>query len=123
SYVVHQAFLPKGFLGAIDDRPYKYDPAKARELLAVAKLDKGFTVTMDVQGASPWTDIAQAIQASFATAGIKLEIIPADQKQVITKFRARNHEIVMLRWGPDYQDPHTNAQTFAWNPDNSDSAT
>src|SRR3546814_5331307 len=25
-------------------------------------------------------------------------------------------------WGPDYQDPHTNADTFARNPDNSDEA-
>ena len=28
----------------------------------------------------------------------------------------------MLEWGPDYQDPHTNAQTFASNFDNSDSS-
>lgn len=122
SYVVHQAFLPKGFLGAIDDKPYKFDLAKAKELLAAAKLDKGFTVTMDAPGSSPWTDIAQAIQATFAQAGIKLEIIPGDQKQVITKYRARNHDMVLLYWGPDYQDPHTNAQTFAMNPDNSDNA-
>jgi peptide/nickel transport system substrate-binding protein len=30
--------------------------------------------------------------------------------------------MVLLYWGPDYQDPHTNAQTFAMNPDNSDGA-
>ncbi len=122
AYVVHQAFLPKGFLGAIDDKPYKLDVAKAKELLAAAKLDKGFTVTMDASGASPWSDVAQAIQASFAQAGIKLEIISGEQKQVITKYRARSHDMVLLYWGPDYQDPHTNAQTFAMNPDNSDGA-
>ncbi|MDP3526579.1 MAG: ABC transporter substrate-binding protein, partial [Hoeflea sp.] len=39
-----------------------------------------------------------------------------------TKYRARNHDIYIGRWGPDYQDPHTNADTFARNPDNSDEA-
>jgi len=29
---------------------------------------------------------------------------------LITKYRARTHDMVLLYWGPDYQDPHTNAQ-------------
>jgi peptide/nickel transport system substrate-binding protein len=122
TYVAHQAFLPKGFLGAIEDKPYKYDLAKAKELLQKAGLGNGFQVSMDAQSASPFSDVAQAIQATFGQAGVKVDIIPADQKQVITKFRARNHDMVLLRWGPDYQDPHTNAETFAVNEDNSDQA-
>lgn len=122
TYAPHQAFLPKGFLGAIEDRPYKLDAAKAKELLAKAGLGGGFSVTMDAQNVSPFSDVAQAIQATFGGAGVKVDIIPADQRQVITKFRARNHDIVLLRWGPDYQDPHTNAETFAVNEDNSDQA-
>jgi peptide/nickel transport system substrate-binding protein len=122
TYVPHQAFLPKGFLGAIDDAPYKYDPAKAKELLAKAGLGGGFTVTLDTRNASPFTDVAQAIQSTWGQAGIKVEIQPADLKQVLTKFRARNHDIVLVEWGPDYQDPHTNAETFALNEDNSDGA-
>ncbi len=31
---VHQAFLPKGFLGAVNDNPFSLDVAKAKELLA-----------------------------------------------------------------------------------------
>ena len=53
TYKPHQAFLPNGFLGAIDDKPYKFDPAKAKELLAKAGLPNGFSVTMDVRNASP----------------------------------------------------------------------
>jgi peptide/nickel transport system substrate-binding protein len=120
SYVVHQSFLPKGFLGAIDDKPYKFDLAKAKALLAKAGLPDGFSVTMDVRNTSPNTDIAQAIQASWAKAGIKLELLPGDGKQVITKYRARNHDVMLLQWGPDYQDPHSNAETFAMNVDNTD---
>ena len=35
-FVVHQAFLPKGFLGAVEEKPYKFDLAKAKALLAKA---------------------------------------------------------------------------------------
>lgn len=118
----HQAFLPQGFLGAIEDKPYKLDVAKAKELLASAGLPEGFKVTMDTRNNSPTKDIAQAIQATMAQAGIQIEIIPADNKQTLTKYRARQHDIYIGQWGPDYQDPHTNADTFASNPDNADDA-
>jgi peptide/nickel transport system substrate-binding protein len=119
---IHQAFLPKGFLGALDDTPYSYDPDKAKELLAAAGYPDGFTITMDVRNTSPSTDMAQAIQASAARAGVKIELIPGEGRQVLTKYRARTHDMLLYTWGPDYQDPHTNADTFAANPDNADDA-
>jgi peptide/nickel transport system substrate-binding protein len=122
TYKGHEAFLPKGFLGAINDRPYKLDVAKAKELLAKAGLSNGFTVTMDTRSVSPITDIAQAVQSSWAQAGIKLEIIPGDGKQTLTKYRARTHDIYIGQWGPDYLDPHTNAETFAINENNGEDA-
>ncbi len=122
SVVVHQAFLPKGFLGALPETPFSFDPEKAKKLLAEAGHSDGFTVSMDTRNNFPTLDMAQAIQSSFAQGGVKLEILPMDGKQALTKYRARNHEIHIGRWGPDYQDPHTNADTFAGNPDNSDDA-
>jgi peptide/nickel transport system substrate-binding protein len=122
SATVHQAFLPQGFLGAIEDRPYALDVNRAKALLAAAGLPDGFAVTMDTINTSPVIDIAQAIQATFAQAGVRLEILPGDDKQTLTKYRARNHDIYIGRWGPDYQDPHTNADGFASNPDNRDEA-
>ncbi len=118
----HQAFLPKGFLGALEDKPFKLDPEKAKQLLAEAGYPNGLTLTMDTRNNFPTLDMAQAIQSTFALGGVKLEIIPMDGKQALTKYRARNHEIYIGRWGPDYQDPHTNADTFAKNVDNSDDA-
>jgi len=41
---------------------------------------------------------------------------------VITKTRARQHELALVRWGSDYMDPHSNAETFCMNPDNGDDA-
>jgi peptide/nickel transport system substrate-binding protein len=122
SATVHQSFLPQGFLGAIADQPYALDVERAKALLAEAGLPEGFEVTMDTINTSPVIDIGQAIQATFAEAGVQLEILPADDKQTLTKYRARNHDIYIGRWGPDYQDPHTNADTFASNPDNRDEA-
>ncbi|MBS7696898.1 MULTISPECIES: ABC transporter substrate-binding protein [unclassified Chelatococcus] len=119
---IHQTFLPKGLLGASDEKPYKLDVAKAKELLAKAGLKDGFTITMDVRNTQPVTGIAEAVQRSFAQAGIKMEIIPGDGKQTLTKYRARNHDLYIGQWGADYWDPHTNADTFARNPDNSDNA-
>ncbi|MDD8022478.1 MAG: ABC transporter substrate-binding protein [Paracoccaceae bacterium] len=120
--VVHQAFLPQGFLGAVNDTPFSLNVEKAKELLAEAGVPEGFTVTMDTRNTPEITAMGQAIQQSMALAGIKLELIPGDGGQTLTKYRARNHDIYIGRWGPDYQDPHTNADTFARNPDNSDDA-
>ncbi|WP_020590211.1 ABC transporter substrate-binding protein [Desulfobacter curvatus] len=119
---VHQAFLPKGFLGALEETPFSLDIEKAKALLKKAGLENGFTVTMDTRNTEPVTSMALSIQSSFAKAGIKLDIIPGDGKQTLTKYRARKHDIFIIDWGPDYMDPHTNADTFARNPDNSDNA-
>lgn len=117
---IHQTFLPAGQLGALDDKPYTLDVAKAKELLAKAGVPDGFTVTMDVRNTQPVTGIAENVQQTLAQAGIKLEIIPGDGKQTLTKYRARQHDIYIGQWGSDYFDPNSNAETFTYNPDNSD---
>ena len=117
---IHQTFLPDGQLGASSENPYKLDVAKAKELLAKAGLADGFTVTMDVRNTQPVTGIAENVQQTLAQAGIKLEIIPGDGKQTLTKYRARQHDIYIGQWGSDYFDPNSNAETFTSNPDNSD---
>jgi peptide/nickel transport system substrate-binding protein len=119
---VHQAYLSKGLLGAVTETPYKLDVAKAKELLAKAGLPNGFTVTMDTRNTADITGMAQAMQNTWAQAGVKLELIPGDGKQTLTKYRERRHDIYIGRWGADYPDPNTNADTFAANDDNSDNA-
>ena len=122
-YQAHQAFWPSGFFAALTETPFHLDVAKAKGLLAEAGYPDGFEVEMDAPNTSPWNEIAQAIQATMGEAGVKVSIVPGEQKQVITKYRARNHEIVLLYWSPDYMDPHSNADTYARNPDNADDAT
>jgi peptide/nickel transport system substrate-binding protein len=120
--VVHQNFLPQGLLGAAKDNPYKLDVPKARALLAKAGHGAGFKVTIDMRTVQPVQGITEAVQQTLKQAGIELEILPGDGKQTITKYRARQHDIYVGTWGADYWDPHTNADTFARNPNNGDDA-
>ncbi len=117
---VHQAFWPAGFPGALTDTPFTYDPEKAKQILEEAGVELPISVTMDVINSAPFTDIAQSLQSTFAEAGINFEIIPGTGAQVITKYRARTHEAMLLYWGPDFMDPHSNAKAFAYNADNAD---
>ena len=70
----------------------------------------------------PVQGITEAFQQTAKRAGIDVEILPGDGKQTLTKYRARTHDIYIGQWGADYWDPHTNADTFARNPDNADDA-
>jgi peptide/nickel transport system substrate-binding protein len=117
---IHQAFWPSGFPGSLDETPYSHDPEKAKKILADAGVKTPLKVTLDVINSTPFTDMAQSLQAGFAEAGINFEIIPGTGSQVITKYRARTHEAMLLYWGPDFMDPDSNAKAFAYNEDNSD---
>jgi peptide/nickel transport system substrate-binding protein len=119
AWEVRQGFLPVGLPGALTDNPFHKDVAKAKALLAEAGLPNGFSCTMDVISAAPYGDIAQAVQANLAEIGIKVELLPGEQRQVITKTRARTHQLALLYWGTDYFDPNSNAQGFCANPDDS----
>ncbi len=119
--IVHQNFLPVGLLGASTENPYKLDVNKAKDLLKKAGLANGFKVTIDMRTTQPVQGITEAFQQTAKRAGVDIEILPGDGKQTLTKYRARTHDMYIGQWGADYWDPHTNADTFARNPDNSDS--
>jgi len=119
---VQQAFLPKGFLGALEEQPFSLNVEKAKDLLAQAGFPDGFEMELIVRNAPIRIDTSKSIQTTFAKAGIKIKLIPMDGKQVLTVYRARKHQLFFGGWGPDYQDPHTNADTFSKNLDNSDTA-
>ncbi len=121
-FSVHQAFWPAGFWGALEEKPFNLDLEKAKALISAAGHGDGFTVTLDTLKDSPYPDIAQAIQQNLSKVGIKAEIVLAEGKTLWPKYRARKHELLIARWSPDYGDPHSNADSFAHNPDNRDEA-
>lgn len=120
--VVHQSFLPAGFLGAIEDNPFSFDPAKAKALLAEAGYPDGFEIEILIRNEQERIDISQALQGQFAQAGIKLSLRSVTGAEALSIYRARNHQLTLQTWGPDYPDPHTNASVFAANADNADAA-
>jgi peptide/nickel transport system substrate-binding protein len=60
-YFVHQSFLPVGLPGALEDNPFKFDPAKAKAILAKAGI-KDAHFTLDVENKPPFITIAQSMQ-------------------------------------------------------------
>lgn len=122
SMQVHQTFWASGFWAALDDTPYKLDPEKAKALLKEAGYPDGFALELDAPNFAPFSNMAQSVQATMAQGGIKVNIVSAEMKALLTKYRARQHQLLMVYWGPDYMDPHTNADGFANNGDNSDEA-
>jgi peptide/nickel transport system substrate-binding protein len=122
NWKVHQSFWPSGFWASYTKTPYHLDVEKAKKLLAEAGYPDGFDVTLDLFNTSPFQEMGQAIQETMAKAGVRVELLPAEKKAVYTKHRARKHQLILTGWSPDYLDPHSNADAFASNPDNSDEA-
>jgi peptide/nickel transport system substrate-binding protein len=121
-WTVWQSFLPDGVPGAISDAPFKKDVAKAKALLAEAGYPNGFEMTLDHFAQAPYADIAQAIQADLAAIGVKVQLMAGEHKQTISKMRARQHQLALMTWFPDYLDANSNAQAFCANPDDSDAS-
>jgi peptide/nickel transport system substrate-binding protein len=120
-YTIHQNFLPRTYLGAVNENPFTLDMDRARALLAEAGVD-GLELEVGVRDAQERLEIAQSLQNTFAEAGITLNITVGTAAQILGRYRARDLDVYLGAWGPDYPDPHTNASTFAYNPDNSDDA-
>lgn len=121
-YTIHQNFLPRTFLGAVDENPFSLNVEKAKALLAEAGVPEGLEIEAGVREAQERIEIAQTYQNALAQVGIKLKITVGTAKQILARYRARDLDVYVGAWGPDYPDPHTNAGTFAYNPDNSDEA-
>ncbi|MCI2394057.1 ABC transporter substrate-binding protein [Aliiroseovarius sediminis] len=120
-YTIHQNFLPATYLGASEEAPFSLNVEKAKELLASAGVE-GLEIETGVREAQERMEIAQSLQNTFAQAGITLNITVGTAKQILARYRARELDLYLGAWGPDYPDPQTNAGTFAYNPDNSDEA-
>jgi peptide/nickel transport system substrate-binding protein len=120
---VHQSFWAEGFWASYNENPYTFDPAKAKALLAEAGYPNGFTLSLDAPNFAPFVNMAQSVQSTFAEGGVTVNIVSSEMAPMLTKYRAREHQALMVYWGPDYMDPHTNADGFITNIDNTDAAT
>ncbi|MBI6530494.1 ABC transporter substrate-binding protein [Proteus vulgaris] len=113
-YFIHQSFLPVGLPGALKNNPFTFDPEKAKAILAKAGITN-VRFTLDVENKVPYITVAQSIQASFAQAGVQVDLLPAAGSQVYSRVRAKQHQAAIRFWIPDYFDAHSNASAFAYN--------
>ena len=114
---VHQAFLPAGFPGALNDNPYKLDVEKAKKILADAGIGPT-KIAFPVFNEEPYLQIAQSLQQTFGQVGLTLDIQPGVASDIYAKGRSGQYEFTLRYWIPDYFDPHSNASAFAINRDN-----
>lgn len=120
NYITHQNFLPKGLPYASSENPFKYDPEKAKAILANANITNA-KIKLDIENRPPFLQIGQALQASFKAGGIDVELLPSATSQLYARLRNKEHEAALRFWIPDYFDAHSNASTFAYNSENAGS--
>jgi ABC-type transport system substrate-binding protein len=88
---------------------YPYDPAKAKELLKQAGLEKGFKTVMYVYNVDPNPRIAQAIQEDLKKIGIQVQIKSLAQANVIAAGgKAKTAPMIWsggMAWIADFPDP------------------
>jgi peptide/nickel transport system substrate-binding protein len=107
------SMIPIGFLGAdkLQEFAYAEDLEKAQALLEEAGAADGeFTITFR---ANPDTEIiVSKLQADIQRSGLTVNVSPGDPAIVLEDFRASKLQSVVIQWGPDYLDVHTNAYPF-----------
>ncbi|RMH58198.1 MAG: ABC transporter substrate-binding protein [Deinococcus-Thermus bacterium] len=113
-----QTLIPKGLLGHNPTTPYKYDPNRARKLLAEAGYPQGLEFELLVStgicgGGVPCPDVAAKLQADMAKAGFRARIRAIANAEVLATYRAQNHQVVLAGWSPDFPDPDGNATPWA----------
>ncbi|OBU88258.1 ABC transporter substrate-binding protein [Chromobacterium subtsugae] len=91
-------------------KPYPYDPAQARKLLAQAGYPNGFDVGIWVRpGGSTLNPNpkagAEMLQADLAKVGIRLQIKVLEWGELIKRGKAGEHEMLFMGWAGDNGDP------------------
>ena len=106
--VVANCIFPSSMPGGYDPncKPYTYDVAKAKQLMADAGYPNGFSTTFYTDTADPDPQIAQAIQQDLAAINIKVNVVTQEWATFLTTVETP-HAAPMgyVSWYQDYPDP------------------
>ena len=90
-------------------KPYPYDPARAKKLLAEAGFPNGFTTTLWVpeSGSGMQSPVAMStvIQSNLKAVGINVALQTFEWGAFIAKLRSKEQELFALSWMAGNEDP------------------
>lgn len=101
-----RGFIPQGFLGHDEQvMQYRYDPQKARALLAQAGV-KHLKLSYLYAKADPtWETVGLVLQQNFADIGVSLELKQYAYSTMRDLVDRGDFEIAIGNYTPDFQDP------------------
>ncbi len=100
--------IAKSVIGYAAQKPYPYDPAKAKQLLAEAGYPNGFTFTMDSLNSTSYQQLDQVLQQMFAKVGVTAKINPMEggtfSNTAFQPLDKTTLQAVVLGWSPSTGD-------------------
>ncbi len=108
--------LPPGVSGGDTMLGYRYDPERAKELLADAGYPggKGLPVlTLQLGPNEQTASVAEAVQQQWGRIGVKVELRQVDFPQHLEMIRAGKLPLWRTQWVADYCDPENFLALFA----------
>src|SRR5689334_15588130 len=93
-------------LGGYDStrRPYPYDPAKAKQLLAAAGHPDGIDIELWTSTTPIYLRIAETVQAYLNAAGIRVKIVQRESAAARGAARKGQTDMILKDWYADYPD-------------------
>ena len=105
--------VPPGIMGHDSARATtKYDPEKAKALLAEAGFPDGIDLVATVSESSAVANVAVALKEQLQASGINLEIEQVDSASYIDMRKAGEVQVPFLTWYKDITDPDNFLYTF-----------
>ncbi|GGJ11884.1 peptide ABC transporter substrate-binding protein [Alicyclobacillus cellulosilyticus] len=84
---------------------YKYDPAKAKQLLKQAGFAKGFTTTLWYENTPTQQKIAESIQNDLKQIGVTVNLRPVEWDTLLNLNASGKTPLFLLGWIQDFPDP------------------
>jgi ABC-type transport system substrate-binding protein len=102
----HAAGVIPPALGGYDStrKPYKYDPAKAKQLLAAAGHPNGIDIELWSSTVPLYLTIAQTVQAYLNAVGIRVKLVQREAAAARGAARKGQTDMIIKDWYADYPD-------------------
>jgi peptide/nickel transport system substrate-binding protein/oligopeptide transport system substrate-binding protein len=102
----HAAGVIPPALGGYDStrKPYKYNPAKAKQLLAAAGHPNGIDIELWSSNVPLYLTIAQTVQAYLTAVGIRVKLVQREAAAARGAARKGQTDMIIKDWYADYPD-------------------